>query len=84
MIEISKNAHRQWRRRSDAPGVEPELAWELGVPLEECRDFEEGRYHAHSETVLFRRGTVIVTIYDAQDVTAGLRRQIDECQEEPA
>ena len=84
MIEVSDHAHRQWRRRSDAPGVDPQLAWELGVTLESVSDFEEGRYHAHSETVLFRRGTVIVTVYDARDVTAELRTQIDECRGEPA
>jgi hypothetical protein len=84
MVEISEHAHRQWRRRSDAPSVEPELAWELGIPLDECPDFEEGRYHAHSETVLFRRGTVIVTVYDARDVTTDLRTQIETAREKPA
>ena len=84
MIEVSDHAHRQWRRRSDAPGVEPELAWELGIELEACPDFEEGRYHAHSETVLCRRGTVIVTVYDARDVTTELRTQIETAREEPA
>ena len=84
MIEVSDHARRQWRRRSDTPGVDPQLAWELGVALEDCPDFEEGRYHAHSETVLFRRGTVIVTVYDARDVTTDLRTQIETAREEPA
>lgn len=44
--------------------------------------FEEGRYHAQSETVLFRRGTTLVTVYHAEDVTATLRAQIDAYREE--
>ena len=84
MIELSTHAQRQWRRRSDTPAIDPTIAWELGVTLEDITDFEEGRYHAHSETVLFRRGTVIVTIYDARDVTADLQQQIETVREEPA
>lgn len=84
MIEISKHAHQQWRRRSDTPGVDPQLAWELGVELDTSADFEEARYHRHWETVLFRRGTVVVTVYDARDVTAELRATINECREATA
>lgn len=80
MIEISIHAHRQWRKRSDVPGLDPTLAWELGIPLDEVEDFEEGRYHEQSETVLFRRGTVLVTVYDARDVTADLRATINACR----
>ena len=84
MIDISEHTHRQWRCRSDTPGVDPQLAWELGISLEDCPDFEEGRYHAHSETVLFRRNTVVVTVYDTRDIKTDLRRQIDTVREEPA
>jgi len=47
-------------------------------------DFDEGRYHRQSETVLFRRGTVLVTVYDARDVTADLRATINACREATA
>lgn len=77
MIEISAHARQQWRRRADTPTLDPTIAWEVGEPLEEVTDFEEGRYHAQSETVLFRRGTVVVTVYDARDVTAELAAQIE-------
>jgi hypothetical protein len=33
---------------------------------------------------LFRRGTVIVTVYDARDVTTDLRTQIETAREKPA
>ena len=82
MIEISEHADDQWHKRADTPGVDPHLAWTVGTPLEGISEFEEGRYHSQSETVLFRRGTVVVTVYDAEDVTAGLRKQIDACREE--
>ena len=84
MIEISKHAHRQWRRRSDAPGLDPRLAWDLGVALDNSADFDEARYHRQSETVLFRRATTLVTVYDARDVTADLRATINDCRREPA
>lgn len=84
MIEISAHARQQWRRRSDTPAIDPTIAWELGEPLEDVTDFEEGRYHAHSETVLFRRGTVVITVYDARDVTASLRESIEAAGGEPA
>lgn len=82
MIEISEHAHQQWHTRADTPGVDPQVAWTVGEPLDAIADFEEGRYHAQSETVLCRRGTVVVTVYDARDVTAALREQITKCREE--
>lgn len=82
MIEISEHAHQQWHKRADTPGVDPHLAWTVGTPLEGISAFEEGRYHAQSETVLFRRGTTLVTVYSARDATATLRAQIDACCEE--
>jgi len=84
VIEISNHARRQWRRRGDTPGLDPQLAWEVATPLESVEDFDEGRYHRQSETVLFRRGTVLVTVYDARDVTADLRATIDACREATA
>ena len=82
MIEITNHAHQQWHRRADTPGVDPRVAWTVGHQLDDIPDFEEGRYHPQSETVLFRRGTVVVTIYDARDVTATLRKRIEACRED--
>jgi len=84
VIEISNHAHQQWRQRSDAPGLDPRLAWTVATQLSGISDFDEGRYHAQSETVLFRRGTVVVTVYDARDVTADLRATINDCRRGPA
>jgi hypothetical protein len=84
VIEISKHARQQWRDRADTPGLDPQLAWIVGVPLDRVPDFEEGRYHGQSETVLLRRGTTIVTVYDARDVTAEIRATIAECREATA
>ena len=84
MIDFTRHAYRQWQKRSDVPGLDPTLAWELGIPLNGVEDFEEGRYHEQSETVLFRRGTVVVTVYDARDVTADLRATINACREATA
>jgi len=80
MIEISKHAHRQWRRRSDTPGLDLRLAWVLGVVLDGIEEFDEGRYDHRSETVLFRRGTTLVTVYDARDVNADLQTKINDCR----
>lgn len=82
MISVSTHARRQWRRRADTPGLDPQLAWELAAPLPHTADFDEGRYHDQSETVLFRRNTVVVTVYDAGDVSADLRTQIEHCRGE--
>ena len=84
MIDLSAHARQQWHQRADTPGVDPTLAWTVGEVLGDLTDFEEGRYHAQSETVLLRRGTVIVTVYDAADVTAELRRKIEATQGDPA
>ena len=75
-IIVSRHAADRWHQRTDSPGVGPIVAWNR-AERRDVRDLngDEIRYHRASETLLVRKGAVLVTVVDAPTA----RRQI--CQD---
>ena len=65
---------RRWLQRSDDPVMDPVDAWEHGRLLRgHGLEGDEVRYHEHTETVLVRKSTNLVTVLDASDLPSQVR-----------
>jgi len=84
-IIVSNSAADSWHKHTDSPGVGPIVAWNES----ERRDVrhlngDEIRYHQGTETLLIRRGDVLVTVVDALDASRHIRQDIYGPEGEPA
>lgn len=65
---------RRWLQRSDDPVMDPVDAWAHAVPLRgHGLEGDEVRYHEHTRTVLVRKDSNLVTVFDAADLPSQVR-----------
>lgn len=67
--QIAKHAHERWQYRARPTADSVRRAWKDGDAddrLLEHIEGDEARYHEESETVLIRKDTAIVTVFDAE------------------
>lgn len=83
-IIVSRHAADRWHQRTDSPGVGPIVAWNR-AERRDVRDLngDEIRYHRASETLLVRKGRVLVTVVDAPTARRQIRQDVYGQRGEP-
>ena len=76
-VYITDHAAERWHERTETPGIGPIVAWnESGRREVSELTGDEIRYHRATETLLIRKGGVLVTVIDASTARPNIQREI--------
>jgi len=82
-VAVTLHASQRWREsRSTDAKVGPRGAWIEGqeIPVPDCLDGDEVRYHSDSDCVLIRKGPSLVTVISLSRASKDLKSAVTNAE----
>lgn len=84
---LTRHAGDQWDTRTQDDSVAPETAWDHGQRIQAGAPFhgvDEVRYHRATGTLLLRKASTLMTVYDVDELQPDAYHAVKHALEAPA